>query len=103
MNGPVKHPALASPAGFPASAPRARALAADAWAGRARRLAHPAGSVRTLGQGLAELGGARPPRRLPRTSLNRPTGPRRRLDAASHRKERQGLGLSRYSAPRRCR
>jgi hypothetical protein len=31
-------------------------------------------------QGLAELGGARPPSRLPRTSLNRPTGPRRRLD-----------------------
>ena len=32
------------------------------------------------GQGLAELGGARPPRRLPATSLNRPTGPARRLD-----------------------
>ena len=70
-------------AGFPAPAPRARALAADAWAVRARRLTHPAGSVRTIGQGLAELGGARPPRRLPRTSLSRPTGPRRRLDVVA--------------------
>ena len=65
---------------FPAPAPGAGRLAADAWAARARRLAHPAGSVRTIRQGLAELGGARPPRPLPRTSLNRPTGPRRRLD-----------------------
>jgi len=64
----------------PAPGPRAGTLAADAWAGRARRLAHPAGSVRTIRQGLAELGGARPRPRLPRTSLNRPTGPRRRLD-----------------------
>jgi diacylglycerol O-acyltransferase / wax synthase len=70
-------------AGFPAPAPRARVLAADAWAGRARRLTHLAGSVRTIGQGLAELGGARPPRRLPRTSLNRPAGPRRRLDVVA--------------------
>ena len=65
---------------FPAPTPGARTLAVEAWAGRARRLAHPAGSIRTIGQGLAELGGARPPRRLPRTSLNCPTGPRRRLD-----------------------
>ena len=65
---------------FPVPAPRARTLAADAWAGRVRRLTHLARSVRTIRQGLAELGGARPPPRLPRTSLNRPTGPRRRLD-----------------------
>ena len=39
--------------------------------------------MRTLRQGLAELGGARPPRRLPATSLNRPTGPRRRLDVVA--------------------
>jgi diacylglycerol O-acyltransferase / wax synthase len=70
-------------AGFPVPAPRARALAADAWAGRARRLTHLAGGVRTIGQGLAELGGARPPRRLPPTSLNRPTGRHRRLDAVA--------------------
>jgi len=70
-------------AGFPVPAPRARTLAADAWASRARRLAHPARSVRTIRQGLAELSGARPPRRFPPTSLNRPTGPRRRLDVAA--------------------
>ena len=68
---------------FPVPAPRARALAADAWAGRARSLTHLARSVRTLRQGLAELGGARPPRRLPQTSLNRPTGPQRRLDVVA--------------------
>jgi len=78
--GPALPPAGAAAVPFPAPVPGAGALAADAWAGRVRRLAHPAGSVRTIGQGLAELGGARPPRRLPRTSLNRPTGPRRRLD-----------------------
>ena len=40
---------------FPAPAPAAWTLAADAWAGRARRLAHPASSLRTIRQGLAEL------------------------------------------------
>ena len=70
----------AAPVPFPAPAPGPGTLAAEAWAGRAYRLVHPAGSIRMTGQGLAELGGARPPRRLPRTSLNRPTGPRRRLD-----------------------
>jgi diacylglycerol O-acyltransferase / wax synthase len=39
--------------------------------------------LRRLRQGVAELGGARPPARLTRTSLNRPTGPRRRLDVVS--------------------
>ena len=68
---------------FPVPAPRARILAADAWAGRARSLTHLARSVRTIRQGLAELGGARPPRRLPPTSLNRPTGPQRRLDVVA--------------------
>ena len=33
--------------------------------------------------GIAELGAAQPPRRLPATSLNRPVGPRRRLDVVS--------------------
>ena len=70
-------------AGFPVPAPRVGALAADAWAGRARRLTHLADGVRTIRLGLAELGGARPPRRLPPTSLNRPTGPRRRLDVVA--------------------
>src|SRR4249920_4243427 len=52
---------------FPVPAPRARTIAADAWAGRARRLTHPASSVRTIRQGLAELGGTRPPGRLAAT------------------------------------
>jgi diacylglycerol O-acyltransferase / wax synthase len=65
---------------FPAPAPRVGALAADAWAGRARRLAHLPATVRAIRQGLGELGGARLPHRLSPTSLNRPTGPRRRLD-----------------------
>ena len=68
---------------FPVPAPGARTLAADAWAGRARRLTHLASSVRTIRQGLAELGGTRPPRRLAATSLNRPTGPQRRIDAVA--------------------
>ena len=56
----------------------------SAWAGRARRLAQPgAPACVRSGQGLAELGGARPPRRLPPTSLNRPTGPQRRLDVVA--------------------
>ncbi len=67
-------------AGFPVPAPGVRTLAADAWAGRARGLTHLARSVRTIRQGLAERDGVRPPRRLPPTSLNRPTGPQRRLD-----------------------
>ena len=68
---------------FPAPAPGAGALAGDAWAGRVRRLAHLPGTVRTIRQGLAELGGARLPPRLPPTSLNRPAGPRRRLDVVA--------------------
>jgi WS/DGAT/MGAT family acyltransferase len=73
-------PAGLRAAPFPAPAPRPETLAADAWAGRARRLARLPATVRTIRQGLAELGGARLPRTLPPTSLNRPTGPRRRLD-----------------------
>ena len=68
---------------FPVPAPGTRTLAADAWAGRARGLTRLARSARTLRQGLAELGGARPPGRLPPTSLNRPTGPQRRLDVVA--------------------
>ena len=68
---------------FPVPAPGARALAADAWAARARGLTHLARGVRTIRQGLAELGSARPPRRHRPTSLNRPTGPQRRLDVVA--------------------
>jgi diacylglycerol O-acyltransferase / wax synthase len=69
--------------GFPVPVPRARTLAAEAWVARARRLTGLAGSAHTIRQGLAELGGARPPHRLPPTSLNQPTGPRRRLDVVT--------------------
>jgi diacylglycerol O-acyltransferase / wax synthase len=81
--GPGLIPASPQAVPFPAPLPAVGTLAADAWAGRARRLAHPASSLCTIRQGLAELGGARPPSRLPRTSLNRPTGPRRRLDVVT--------------------
>lgn len=69
--------------GFPSPAPRAGQLAADAWAGRLRRVAHPGPGLRRVRQGFAELGGARLPRKLPPTSLNRPAGPRRRLDVVA--------------------
>jgi diacylglycerol O-acyltransferase / wax synthase len=75
---------------FPVPAPRARELAADAWRSRLRR-AERAGpgalsqahGLRRIREGMAELGGARPPRRRPATSLNRPVGPRRRLDVVA--------------------
>jgi WS/DGAT/MGAT family acyltransferase len=75
---------------FPAPAPRARELAADAWRRRLRRAgrAEPGAprqprGVRRIREGMAELMGARPPRRRPATSLNRPVGPRRRLDVVA--------------------
>jgi WS/DGAT/MGAT family acyltransferase len=80
---PGPPPASTGPGRFPAPAPAARVLAADAWADRLRRLAGAARTAAALRRGLAELGGARPPRRVPRSSLNRPTGSRRRLDVVS--------------------
>jgi diacylglycerol O-acyltransferase / wax synthase len=75
---------------FPAPAPRVRDLAADAWRGRLRRagavgLGAPrqARGLRRIREGMAELLGGRPPRTLPSTSLNRPAGPRRRLDVVA--------------------
>ncbi len=69
---------------FPAAPPSARVLAADAWAGRLRRLAKPGRGLRVLGQAAAELGATRPPRRLPRSSLNqRPTGSQRQLQVVT--------------------
>jgi len=83
----VDQAAQARAARFPAPAPRIGELAADAWRGRLRR-ARPTGSgpqrqaggLRRIRDGVAELGGAGSPRRLPTTSLNRPVGLRRRLD-----------------------
>jgi len=75
---------------FPAPAPRARELAVDAWRGRLHRTGtagpgalRQARGLRRIRDGTAELGGARPPRRRPATSLNRPVGPRRRLDVVA--------------------
>jgi diacylglycerol O-acyltransferase len=68
---------------FPVPAPRARTLAAEAWAGRVRRLNHPASTLHMIREGIAELGGAGQSRRMPRTSLNRPVGPRRRFDVVA--------------------
>jgi WS/DGAT/MGAT family acyltransferase len=75
---------------FPVPAPRARELAAEAWRGRLRRAERAeagaprqARGLRRIREGMAELGGARPPRRRPVTSLNRPVGPRRRLDVVT--------------------
>jgi WS/DGAT/MGAT family acyltransferase len=75
---------------FPAPAPRARDLAADAWRGRLRRAGRAgpgaprrARGLRRIRAGMAELGGSRPPRRRPVTSLNLPVGPRRRLDVVA--------------------
>ena len=75
---------------FPAPTPRGRELAAEAWRARLRR-ARQAGAggprqtrgLRRIREGMAELGSARPPRRRPATSLNRPVGPRRRLDVVA--------------------
>ena len=82
--GPVPGARAGEPdPGFPRPGPPARTLAADAWAARLRRLRHPGADLRLIRQGIAELGGTRPPRRLPATSLNRPAGPRRRLDVVA--------------------
>lgn len=75
---------------FPVPAPRAWELAVDAWRRRLRRAARAepgaprwTRGLRRIREGMAELGGARLPHRRPATSLNRPVGPRRRLDAVA--------------------
>jgi diacylglycerol O-acyltransferase / wax synthase len=80
---PAAVPAGPLAAAFPAPPPRAAALAADAWAARARGLAALPGRVRQARQGLAELGGTRLPGPFAPTSLNRPTGPSRRIDVVT--------------------
>ena len=85
---------------FPVPAPGARTLAADAWAGRARRLAHPASSVRTIRQGLAELGGSPP---APQAPGDIPEPPHRPAAAARCRRRRPGRGTRPGSRPRRHR
>lgn len=58
--------------------PTRRELAADAWAVRLKAMTHPARVLRRLRSGLSELGSPRSVRAV-RSSLNRRTGPRRRL------------------------
>jgi diacylglycerol O-acyltransferase / wax synthase len=72
--------ARAAAVSFPAPAPRGRGAGRRGLGGPGTPPGPPGGQRPHHRQGLAELGDARPPRRLPRTSLNRPTGPRRRLD-----------------------
>ena len=88
--GQVAETAEARADRFPAPAPRAWELAVDAWRGRLRRAGpteqgapRQARGLRRIREGIAELGGAPPPRRLLATSLNRPVGPRRRLDVVA--------------------
>ena len=65
---------------FPQPGPGPRALASDAWRERARVLGTWRAGLRQARTGVRELGlGVRRPSLAPATSLNRPTGPRRRL------------------------
>ena len=65
---------------FPQPPPRAPSLFAAAWRDRTAALGKIPGRARAARDGLRELGiVARRPRLVARTSLNRPTGPRRRL------------------------
>ncbi|MGM0385121.1 MAG: wax ester/triacylglycerol synthase domain-containing protein [Actinomycetota bacterium] len=64
---------------FPELPPPRRELIADAWRQRARTLRRSSLHLRSATHGVRELGLATRPRLAPATSLNRPTGPRRRL------------------------
>jgi len=66
---------------FPRLAPSRRALAADAGAARLRAISHLPATFTSARRAMAELGVARTAR-APRTSLNQPTGPARKLTLA---------------------
>jgi WS/DGAT/MGAT family acyltransferase len=67
--------------GFPQSAPRWDALAIDAWRHKLNAVRSLPTSLRRTMAGIRELGiGPAGPRLADRTSLNRPTSSRRRLD-----------------------
>lgn len=74
-------PPSAAPAACGAGVPSRWMLAADAWRQRAHGIRHPGRVVRVTVDGLRELGlrDGRP-RLAPRTSLNAPTGPTRRVN-----------------------
>jgi WS/DGAT/MGAT family acyltransferase len=66
-------------AGFPLPEPSARILAREAWRARVIGLGRVTRRLDATSHGIGELGLRARPRLAPRTSLNRPTGPRRRL------------------------
>ena len=82
--GDASQPGLAPPAEGPALRHTVRSvgeLAGEAWRTRLGALRHAAGTVRLTRAGLRDLGiGRERPQLAPRSSLNRPTGPQRRLD-----------------------
>ncbi|MGE5293033.1 MAG: wax ester/triacylglycerol synthase domain-containing protein [Micromonosporaceae bacterium] len=77
LAGLVDGAPIAPPAPFPRPVPSRRQLAADALRARSRAFARPMTALRTLRAAIAELnpGGAR----AAKTTLNRPTGPARRI------------------------
>ena len=74
-----------APAGppFPSAGPRSRDVALDAWQARLRALRHLPSRMTAAATGVRELAGTRRPQLAERTSLNRPTGRRRRLTTVS--------------------
>jgi diacylglycerol O-acyltransferase len=80
------------PTAFPKRAPPHRQLALDALRARWAGIPHPVAALRTLRQAAAELHPTSAAR-LPRTSLNQPTGSRRRVTVA-----RADLGKIHYVA-----
>ncbi|HMA46248.1 MAG TPA: wax ester/triacylglycerol synthase domain-containing protein, partial [Frankiaceae bacterium] len=69
---------VAAPAPFPRPAPARRQLAVDALGARCEALARLSAALRALRPAVAELSPAGTAR-VPRTTLNRPTGPCRRI------------------------
>lgn len=70
-----------APAPVPSPPPRPRQLAAEATRSRLRTLARLPAGLRRVRAGMGELGGDRS-LRAPQISLNRPTGPHRRVAVA---------------------
>jgi len=84
---------------FPEPPPSPCRVAAEAWHARASALTGLPGRIRTSLHGLRELGlGAEAPSLATRTSLNRPTGPGRRLTTV----EAPLAGLARVAHSRGC-
>ena len=74
----VDGPSHASEVCFPRPAPVPASLARNAWSARLEAVRHAPQSWHLLRESMGAGGGLRPPRAAP-SSLNQPTGPRRRL------------------------